>query len=279
MTEGESVRRFSIAGLSAEVHNNKDALGGAAAQFVGNAIREAVALRGAARLVLATGASQYEFLEALRRERDLDWGRVTAFHLDEYLGLTADHPASFRRYLHERVFQHLTFREIHLLQGEAADAEAECRRYAALLAQAPIDVACIGIGENGHLAFNDPPADFDAPGLVHVVSLDDACRRQQVGEGHFASLEAVPPKALSMTVPAILSAGVISCVVPDRRKAEAVRCSLQGPITPFCPGSVLRTHLNCRLFLDVDSASLLSLPQSAEMKSSASAHGPLVRPE
>jgi glucosamine-6-phosphate deaminase len=190
----------------------------------------------------------------------VDWGRVVAFLLDEYLGLPADHPASFRRYLRERVFQHLEFGEVHLLQGDAPDAEAECRRYAGLLAEAPIDLACIGIGENGHLAFNDPPADFEAPGLVHIVDLDEACRRQQVGEGHFASVDGVPPRALSLTVPAILSARIIYCVVPDRRKAEAVRCSLQGPISPSCPGSALRRHQNCRMFLDLDSASLLKLP-------------------
>jgi glucosamine-6-phosphate deaminase len=178
--------------------------------------------------------------------------------LDEYLGLGKDHPAGFRRYLKERLFDHLPLAEVHLLDGNATDPIKECARYAALLAGRVIDVACIGIGENGHLAFNDPPADFETAALVHVVNLDEACRRQQVGEGHFAGVDDVPPQALSLSIPAILKATAISCVVPGQRKAEAVCCTVEGPITPDCPASALRKHNNCRLYLDIASASLLT---------------------
>ncbi len=242
-----------------EVYEDKASLGAAAAAFVAGRLREAIAARGAARLILATGASQYEFLAALRMQPDIAWPSVTAFHLDEYLGMDDRHPASFRRYLRERVFDHLPFGQVHLLAGDAADPAAECARYAALLDEAPVDVACIGIGENGHLAFNDPPADFETPARVHVVALDEACRRQQVGEGHFPTLADVPTRALSLTIPAILAARAISCVVPDRRKSEAVRCTLAGPITPACPASALRTHTDVRLYLDRESAALVNL--------------------
>ncbi|MEM7035059.1 MAG: glucosamine-6-phosphate deaminase [Chloroflexota bacterium] len=249
--------QFQVAQVQVEVHHNKDLLGQAAASLVGNHLRRCLAEKGQARLVLATGASQYEFLTALLQEKDIAWEKVTAFHLDEYIGLSEDHPASFRRYLRERVFDHLSFAAVHLLDGTASDANAEAQRYQALLAEAPIDIACIGIGENGHLAFNDPPADFETSDLVHVVELDEACRNQQVGEGHFASFADVPTHALSMSIPAILAADIISCVVPDERKADAVSCSLEGPISPTCPGSALRNHQQCVLFLDSGSASRL----------------------
>jgi glucosamine-6-phosphate deaminase len=242
-----------------EIHADKDSLGAAAAEFVAGRLREAITSRGAARLILATGASQYEFLAALREQGAIAWPRVTVFHLDEYLGMDDRHPASFRRYLRERVFDHLPFGQVHLLAGDAADPAAECSRYAALLDEAPVDVACIGIGENGHLAFNDPPADFETTARVHIVMLDEACRRQQVGEGHFPTMADVPTRALSLTIPAILAARAISCVVPDRRKAEAVRCTLAGPITPACPASALRTHSDVRLYLDPESAALVKV--------------------
>jgi glucosamine-6-phosphate deaminase len=258
MSDGTPRHQFKVAAIDVQVFEDKEVLGAAAAAFVAGRLRRAIAGHGEASLVLATGASQYEFLDALRQVDGVDWTRVMAFHLDEYLGISAQHPASFRRYLHERVFDHLPFGAVHLLEGDAPDAERECRRYASLLAERAIDVACIGIGENGHLAFNDPPADFDTPALVHVVTLDEACRRQQVGEGHFPSIENVPTRALSLSIPAILSARTISCVVPDRRKAEAVRCALEGPVSPHCPASALRRHQDCHLYLDVASASLLS---------------------
>jgi len=258
MSETALVKQFKVGPIEVMVFNNKKALGEAAAQAVATILRQAIGQRGKANMVLATGASQYEFLDALREIEGVEWPAVAAFHLDEYLGISDQHPASFRRYLRERVFDHLPFGEIHLLEGDAPDPEAEAKRYAALLADRTIDVACIGIGENAHIAFNDPPADFDTPELVHIVNLDEACRRQQVGEGHFASIDEVPTRALSMSVPAILRARAISCVVPDLRKAKAVRCTLEGPITPDCPGSALRKHSNVKLYLDTDSASLLS---------------------
>lgn len=249
---------FTTDSLAVEIHPNKAATSQAAADFVAGHIRAAIAERGSSRVIFATGASQYDFLASLCAAPDIDWSRVTAFHLDEYVGINADHPASFRRYLQERLFSRLPFAAVHLLTGDAADPIAECRRYASLLAEAPIDIACVGVGENGHLAFNDPPADFHTSAAVHVVELDEACRRQQVGEGHFPSIAAVPPQALSMTVPAILDAKIISCVVPDARKAEAVACTLQGPIDPACPASAMRNHPHCRLYLDSASAGELS---------------------
>ncbi|MCB9162336.1 MAG: glucosamine-6-phosphate deaminase [Caldilineaceae bacterium] len=251
--------QFFVDDVNVQIYPDKRSLGQAAAAFVAGELNNAIGERGEANLVLATGVSQYEFLAALLDRDDVDWSRVTAFHLDEYLGLAAGHPASFRRYLQERFFQHVDLRAFHLLQGDAPDSAAEIARYTALFDSHPIDVACIGIGENGHLAFNDPPADFDTDARILVVDLDEACRRQQVGEGHFPGLEAVPPQALSMSIPAILSARTISCVAPDARKAAAVQCALEGPITPTCPASALRKHHHCRLFLDPASAAQLTL--------------------
>jgi len=250
--------QFQVKNIHGYIFNDKESLGESAARFVADQLRQAIDRRGEARLVLATGASQYEFLGGLIQAPDIEWDKVTAFHLDEYIDLSETHPASFRRYLRERVFDHLDFGAVHLLDGNATDPEQECRRYEALLAAGPIDIACIGIGENGHLAFNDPPADFETKALVHVVTLDEACRNQQVGEGHFATMADVPEQALSMSIPAILAAQTISCVVPDQRKAEAVRCALEGPISPDCPASALRRHQSCYLYLDTASAALLS---------------------
>jgi len=251
-------KSFTYNGIISEVYADKNGLGQAAAALVAARLREAIAKKGHARAIFATGASQYEFLAALVKAEGVDWTKVTGFHLDEYLGMSDQHPASFRRYLRERLFGLLPFAAVHLLNGNASDAEAECRRYSALLAAGEIDIACIGIGENGHLAFNDPPADFNSPNLVNVVNLDQACRQQQVGEGHFPTLDSVPKQALSLSIPAILRAKTISCVVPDLRKAKAVKCSVEGPLTPQCPGSVLRKHADVHLYLDRDSASLLS---------------------
>lgn len=257
MRDEKVVRELEILGMQVQIFGDKVVLGKAAAALVAETLRQAIAKRGMASMILATGASQYEFLDALRREEGVHWPAITAFHLDEYLGMSDEHPASFRRYLRERVFDHLAFRAIHLLAGDAPDSEEECRRYESLLMGRTVDVACIGVGENGHLAFNDPPAEFDSPRLVNVVGLDEACRRQQVGEGHFATLEDVPRQALSLSIPAILRADVISCVVPDHRKAEAVRCMLEGPLSPQCPASALRKHEKAHVFLDTESASSL----------------------
>jgi len=232
-------------------------LGRAAAKRAAAAIGAAIARGGEARLIAATGASQFEFLDSLTRAPDIDWGRVEMFHLDEYVGLPDAHPASFRRYLRERIVERVSPRAFHFLAGDAADPAAECRRVGALLARTPIDVAFVGIGENGHLAFNDPPADFETEEPYLVVALDEACRRQQLGEGWFATLDDVPRHAISMSARQILKAREILCVVPDARKAQAVRDCLEEAVSPLHPASILRTHAATTVFLDRDSAALL----------------------
>eukprot|EP01006_Ploeotia_vitrea_P052379 TRINITY_DN67676_c4_g2_i2.p1 TRINITY_DN67676_c4_g2~~TRINITY_DN67676_c4_g2_i2.p1 ORF type:complete len:261 (-),score=39.98 TRINITY_DN67676_c4_g2_i2:145-927(-) len=253
------VKEFSVKGNEAckvKIFKDKTQLGEFAAAGIAARLKATIASKGNARLILATGASQYEFLDALRT-KDVDWSKVTAFHLDEYIGLADDHPASFRKYLKDRIFNHLNFGAVHLLDGNA-DPTKECARYEALLKEGPIDAACIGIGENGHLAFNDPPADFNTEALVHVVTLDEKCRKQQVGEGHFATLDDVPKQALSISVPGILRAEYISCAVPDERKAEAVVGSIEGSVDPGCPGSALQNHKDCLILLDGPAASKLT---------------------
>jgi glucosamine-6-phosphate deaminase len=232
-------------------------LAAVAAAEAASRLRAAQAARQRARIVAATGASQFEFLKQLRREDGIDWTRVEMFHLDEYIGLPVDHPASFRKYLLERLIRPAGILDYHLLDGEA-DPSTVVRDVGEALRRAPIDVAFVGIGENGHLAFNDPPADFTTTAPYIIVRLDEACRRQQVGEGWFAGVGDVPETAISMSIRQILSANAIVCVVPDRRKAEAVRACLEGPVTPNAPASILRTHHDVTVYLDRESASLLS---------------------
>jgi len=220
-------------------------------------IRGAIRERGKANLLVATGASQFHVLAELAADREIDWSRVVGFHLDEYLGLPATHPASFCRYLKERFVDLVPLAAFHYIDGMAADPAAECRRLDDLILRHPIDVALVGIGENGHLAFNDPPADFQTEKPYQIVDLDESFRRQQWGEGWFPSLDDVPRRAISMSIRQILKSGAIVCSVPDRRKAEAVRASLEGPITPLVPASILRRHPRVAVFLDPPSASLL----------------------
>jgi glucosamine-6-phosphate deaminase len=238
------------------IFSDKLSLAGAAAREAARILKEAVGTTGQARLVAATGASQLEFLAALTGDKSVDWPRVELFHLDEYIGLPNTHPASFAKYIRERIIIPAGITQYFLLDGtrdpEEVTAEAGRR-----IQTAPVDLALVGIGENGHLAFNDPPADFDTTEPYIIVSLDDVCRRQQVGEGWFPSIADVPRRAISMSVQQILAANQILCVVPDRRKAEAVGDMLQGPITPLVPASILRTHKCATLFLDKESASLL----------------------
>lgn len=229
----------------------------AAAAHAGRSLSAAITTHGEARLVAATGASQFEFLESLTSGRIVDWARVTLFHLDEYVGLPIDHPASFRKYLLDRIIRKTTIRDCHLLDGEG-DAAQVCRRVGAALNEGPVDVAFVGIGENGHLAFNDPPADFETEDPYLVVALDEACRRQQVGEGWFASLHDVPTHAISMSIRQILNAREIICIVPDARKAVPVKATLEGAITPMVPASALRHHPNVTMYLDAESAALLA---------------------
>ncbi len=236
------------------------ALGRGAALAAGEIIADAVAARGQARMVAATGLSQVHMLAALVERRDIPWARVEMFHLDEYIGLPATHPASFRRYLRERLIDPAGIDTTHLLDGEQ-DPELVCQSVGRAIASAPVDLALVGIGENGHLAFNDPPADFETREPYIVVTLDEACRRQQVGEGWFPSIDAVPAQAISMSVRQILEARRILCIVPDERKAEAVRATVEGPVTPAVPASILQTHPAVTIFLDRGSASRLSSPR------------------
>lgn len=232
-------------------------MGSAAAQAAALSLQEAIRHRGAARLILASAPSQIELLCYLR-ESAVDWSRVTLFHLDEYVGLTAEHPIAFRHFLQAEVLAHIKPRAFHGMRGEATDLPTEIARYSDLLKEAPIDVVCLGIGENGHLAFNDPPvAQFDDPVLVKVVEPDAVCRQQQVNDGSIPHLGAMPKQGLTLTLPAIMSGASLHCVVPGPLKAKAVEATLRGPIAPSCPASILRRHPSAFLYLDEDSAALL----------------------
>jgi glucosamine-6-phosphate deaminase len=244
--------------MQIRVFDTKAELGRAAAQQAAASITEAAAARGRARVIAATGASQFEFLEALVATPGLDWPRVEIFHLDEYVGMPETHPASFRRYLKQRLVSRVKPMAFHALEGDAADLAAVCREASDRIREAPVDVAFVGIGENGHLAFNDPPADFETEEPYLVVDLDEACRRQQLGEGWFPTLDDVPRQAISMSIRQILKAREILCVVPDARKAQAVRDCLSGPVSPLHPASALHQHEKTTVFLDRDSAALLS---------------------
>ncbi|MFN8037276.1 MAG: 6-phosphogluconolactonase [Acidimicrobiia bacterium] len=250
---------FRAGELVVRVFADDDALAAAAAADAANAIRGAVDARGKASVMFASGDSQLEFLETLAAIAGVPWESVTAFHLDEYLGIRRDHPASFRRYMREHVVGPLRPGTFHELEGDAPDAEAEARRYGELLRRHPLDLCCVGFGENGHLAFNDPEtADLDDPVDVKVVDLDEMSRAQQVHEGHFATLEAVPSRAITATLPVIRRARRILAIVPELRKAVPVRDALEGPVTTACPASVLRTLAHATLYLDRESASLLA---------------------
>ncbi len=241
------------------IYKKKDEMATAAAASAAQAIRSAIRSKGQANIILATGASQFEILRHLVAAGQIDWFKVVMFHLDEYIGLGPDHPASFRKYLQERFVDKVApLRAMYLVKGDAEDPARECTRLGALIRAHPIDVACIGIGENGHLAFNDPPADFETDEPYLVVQLDERCRRQQLGEGWFETLEQVPARAISMSIRQILKSRQLVVTVPDQRKAEAVRNALEGPVTPQCPASILQRHENCSIFLDEPAASLLS---------------------
>jgi glucosamine-6-phosphate deaminase len=243
--------------MSISIHRDKAALGRAAAREGAAAIGVAIEIQGAAAIVLATGASQFEMLDALVAE-DVDWRRVTAFHLDEYVGLPAGHPASFRRYLRERVVDRLPLLgEFVMIEGDAGDMHAELARLNARLAGTRIVVCFAGIGENCHLAFNDPPADFEATAPYILVELDEACRRQQTGEGWFASVEEVPRRAVSMSIRQIMKSEKLVLSVSDARKAEAVRHALEGEVTPYYPASIVQRHPDVSVHLDPPAASHL----------------------
>jgi glucosamine-6-phosphate deaminase len=237
----------------------KDELAAATAAQAADSLKLALDTSGMVRLLVATGASQLEFLQKLTATPGIDWQRVELFHLDEYVGFGEDHPASFARYIRERIIKPTGIERYHLLDGRR-DPTEEAAEMGVEIRKAPIDLAFAGIGENGHLAFNDPPADFETEEPYLVVQLDEACRRQQVGEGWFSSIDDVPRQALSISVHQLLQSREIICAVPDARKAAAVKACLEGPITPMAPASILRTHPNTTIFLDAQSASLLSKP-------------------
>jgi glucosamine-6-phosphate deaminase len=242
--------------MNVAVFSDKYSLAKAAAEQAAKTLQLAIQKRGRARIIAATGASQFEFLDELTKIKSLEWPRVEMFHLDEYLGIAATHPASFRKYLLDRLIHKVGIIHYHLLDGEG-DPRRVIAAITPAIRQAPIDVAFLGIGENGHLAFNDPPADFETQEAYIVVELDEACRRQQLGEGWFKRLEEVPRQAISMTACEILRAEEIICVVPEGRKAKAVARCLEGEISPLVPASILRQHQNAFLYLDNDSAALL----------------------
>jgi glucosamine-6-phosphate deaminase len=240
-----------------ECFNDKREMAKVAADQSAAILRDAIQVQGKARLIAATGAAQFEFLGALTSLPGIDWSRVEMFHLDEYIGLPESHPASFCRFLQERLIQKTGIKHAFLLSGERNPVDV-IRHTGQALASAPIDVAFVGIGENGHLAFNDPPADFETEDSYLVVTLDEACRRQQLGEGWFATLEDVPRRAISMSIRQILKAKKIVCIVPDARKAKAVKACFDGEISPLAPASILRTHPGTTVYLDVHSAALLN---------------------
>lgn len=257
-----AVHAFTAGKLSVEVHDTESSMGESAAAQASAIIREAVAERGAARVVIATGNSQYAFTDALRHE-DVPWGSVTVFHMDEYVGIGDDHTASFQRWIRERIADLFAPARVEYISGYG-EPEQEAARYEALLREAPLDLVCMGIGENGHLAFNEPhEARFDDERWVRVIALTPESRRQQVGEGHFPTPEDVPEYAISLTIPALLSARRVQICAPEARKAEAVYATVNAPITTACPATILRETGHARLFLDASSAGRLDAPTTA----------------
>ena len=240
------------------IFQNPQELGKAAGTDAARWIRKQIEAKGSANIILATGTSQFEIINELIQETNIEWNKVVMFHLDEYIGLPETHAASFRKYLKERFLSKVSpLRATYLINGET-DAQKECDRLGALIARYPIDVALVGIGENGHLAFNDPPANFETESPYIIVELDETSRKQQLGEGWFKSFEDVPHKAISMSIKQILRSEYIICSVPDKRKAVVVKNTLEQPVSNHYPASILRTHENCTLYLDKDSASLIS---------------------
>ncbi|NQU86038.1 MAG: glucosamine-6-phosphate deaminase [Mariniphaga sp.] len=251
--------KFQKDKLNVEIYENAEQLGKAAAILVATVLNRTIAEKKYANLILATGASQFLFLKHLKKQ-NIAWKKITVFHLDEYKGLSETHPASFRKYLKDRILKQVQPKEVFYLNGDAPNIETEILQYEELLKNNPVDIACIGIGENGHIAFNDPPvADFNDPLWVKTVKLDDACRQQQYGEGWFPTFEDVPEEALSLTIPAIMASKSIVCTVPDERKSKAVRNTLLGKIDTSCPASILRTHSNAVLLLDQHAASKIHM--------------------
>ena len=253
-----AIKTLQIDSLPVRVYETQADLAREVARTAHDHLTDVLAQKGSAAVILATGNSQIKFLEQLISLGGIDWSKITLFHMDEYLGIDANHTASFRRYMRERVEARVKPRVFNYIEGDAPLPLDECTRYTGLLEAQAIDLCCLGIGENGHLAFNDPPvADFNDPHKVKLVQLDRACREQQVNEGHFPNLAAVPPYAFTLTIPALCSAQKMLCIAPEKRKAKAVVDALRGPVSTACPASILRKQPHATLFLDKDSASLL----------------------
>lgn len=259
-TVQNKVTTFTCEKLLVKVYPDTDKMGAAAAEEVSVKLRELLQVKEEVNMIFAAAPSQSAFLKSLTEDKSIDFTRINAFHMDEYVGLESTHPQSFGRFLDRSVFSLAPFKSVHYINGAAVSKEEECRRYSDLLERYPVDVVCLGIGENGHIAFNDPPvADFNDPALVKVVELEHTCRQQQVNEKCFDTLDQVPTHALTLTVPALLRADWMFCIVPFTNKAEAVRRTLNEEISEKCPASILRTKENACLYLNSDSASLLQI--------------------
>ena len=249
------VKTEQVDKLNVKVYQTREEMGKAAAEEAAAAIRAAIAAKGEINMIFAAAPSQNEFLAHLIADKSIDFTKINAFHMDEYIGLPADAPQGFGNFLRERLFDRVPFKTVNTIDSTAADPEAECRRYAALLQAHPCDIVCMGIGENGHIAFNDPHvADFGDKAAVRVVALDETCRQQQVNDGCFARLDDVPTHALTLTIPTLTAPEAVFCIVPAKTKANAVYAALRGGITEACPASILRRHANATLYCDADSA-------------------------
>jgi glucosamine-6-phosphate deaminase len=240
--------------LPISIYRTNEEMGLAAADAAARMIQEATQNQGQANMIIATGNSQLTFLTALRKKEGIPWDRVNVFHMDEYVGIDANHPASFPRFLRQHIIEFVRPKNFYPISGQSRDPQETCLQYERLLKENPADLCALGIGENGHLAFNDPPfARFDDPQWVRVVQLAESCKRQQVGEGHFKSIDEVPDEAISLTIPALLAAKKVLAIVPEARKAEIVYQVLTGPVSPLCPASILRRAAHAHLYLDADS--------------------------
>jgi glucosamine-6-phosphate deaminase len=255
--DSEPIRSMVIDRIPVHVFESNEALGRRAADDLAAVFSHTIGEKGHVVVILASANSQLTFLHSLRVKTDIEWGKVIVFHMDEYLGMSDRHPASFARFIRQELVSFVPLSAFYPINGNPPDLNSELKRYADLLRRHPPDVCVLGIGENGHLAFNDPPADFKTKEVIHVVSLDLRCRMQQVNEGHFATLEDVPKQAITLTVPSLLAAKRVLAIVPEARKAVPVRAALEGPVTPDCPASILRTQPHVTMYLDQESASLL----------------------